>query len=278
MFGMKKSRILSIIIACSFLGLPVQPALADEYMVLPPILDEEQTLPQDQPLPGINDLNNYGQKNNYNYQQNNDYYQNTNNNSYTTSAPSEPLRGTISTVPVGTAFQIITNENINTQRVSVGEIFTSTLNHPISVDGNIIVPAGSEVIGQVTYIQDAGRRGKNAKMEIKFTSIKPPYSSKIPITGKVLTEDNTGIIKGGTLKNQLVQNVKTEALVTAGGTLIGTGIGAIAGSAGTGAAVGAAGGGIIGLGWLLWRKGKEVKVPIGTKMVVVLEQPFDVGK
>ena len=173
---------------------------------------------------------------------------------------------------------MITNSNITTQRNSVGEIFTATLNHPISVDGNIIVPAGSEVVGQITYTEDAGRVGKHAKMEIKFTSIKPPYGNKIPITGKVLTQDNTGILKGGKIENQLVRNVKAEAMVTAGGTIVGLGIGAVAGSVGTGAAIGGASSGGIGLGWLLFRKGKEVKMPGGTKMVVVLEQPFNVGK
>lgn len=269
---MKINRVFSLIIACSLLGLAIQPVFADEYLVLPPILDEENNR-QDQPLPDISD-----EVNNSRYRKNNNYYKNTNDYSYETSGYSEPLKGTISTVPVGTVFQVITNINISTQRSRVGEVFTATLNHPISVDGNIIVPAGSEVVGQITYIEDSGRVGKNAKMEIKFTSIKPPYSSKIPITGKVLTQDNTGVLKGGTLKDQLVKGIKTEAIAAGGGTLIGTGIGAIAGSVGTGAAVGAAGGGILGLGWIFWRKGKEVKIPIGTKMVIVLEQPFDVGK
>lgn len=287
---MKINRIFAFILAFSFLSLTIQPAIADEYMMLPPILDEESNQ-QDQPLPGLSDemnrdINNAKNKEQSDYRYTNDeynqnykesrdaYYQNTRNYSYS----NEPLKGTISTVPVGTAFQVITNTNINTQRNRVGEIFTTTLNHPISVDGKIIVPAGTEVIGQITYIEEAGRVGKNARMEIKFTSIKPPYSSRIPITGKVLTQDNTGVLKGGSLKNQLVKHVKTGAMTTAGGTIVGTGIGALAGSAGTGAAVGAASGGILSLGWIFWRKGKEVRMPAGTKMVVVLEQPFDVGK
>ena len=72
----------------------------------------------------------------------------------------------------------------------------------------------------------------------------------------------------------------SEALITAGGTLAGAGIGGILGgvTAGTGAAVGAVSGAGIGLAYIIWRKGKEVKVPEGTQMVVVLEQPFNVTK
>ena len=190
----------------------------------------------------------------------------------------ESLKGTISTIPVGTAFQVILNTNLNSNKNQVGEIFTATLNHPISVDGNILIPAGSEVIGQITYIEESRRVGRNALMEIKFTGIKPPYGHKIPITGKILTKDNTGIIKGGSLKKQLVKHATTVAVATAGGTLIGTGIGAIAGSAGAGAAVGVASGGFLALSYILWRKGKEVKLTPGTKMVVVLEQPFNISQ
>jgi len=265
-FDMKINKITSLLMACSFLSMSITPVLADEYMMLPPILDEKSV--QDQPLPD------FSQKQKMNVNNCNTNYVDV--DTYT-SAPL-PLKGTISTVPVGTAFQVITNENINTKRNTVGEIFTTRLNHPISVDGNIIIPAGSEVIGQITYVEDAGRVSKNAKMEVKFTSIKPLYGNRIPIVGKALTKDNTGILKGGTIKEQLVSHVKTEAVSAAGGAIVGMGLGAVAGSVGAGTAIGAAGGGGIGLGWLLWRKGKEVKMPSGTKMIVILEQSFNIGK
>lgn len=265
-FLMKK--FFSILIAFSFLSINICPAFADEYMVLPPIIEEEQSHTyNDEPLPGFNSTTS-------------DY----STPSYSTptydSTSSSPIKGRVTTVPVGTAFQVITDDTLNSKRNKVGEVFRATLNQPIAVNGDIIIPAGSEVIGQITFLQDTGRVGKNAKMEIKFTSIKPTYGPKVPIIGKILTQDNTGIIKGGTLKEQLVQSAKAEALITAGGTVAGAGIGAALGgvSAGTGAAVGAASGAGIGIAYLLWRKGKPVKVPSGTKMVVMLEQPFSVGK
>jgi hypothetical protein len=289
---MNKNKVISMAIACSFLAMNVMPAFADEYMVLPPLMDDE-SYTQDRPLtspqipsepevpsaPTSNYSNNtyngnystnYGSQSQSSYQ--NDYYKPAVNYS------SAPLQGTISTVPVGTAFQVVLNDSINSKRYRVGDIFTATLNQPISMEGNVIVEAGSEVVGQVTFTEDAGRAGRNAKMEIKFTSIKPLYGKRIPITGKVLTEDNTGIIRGGTLKGQLVQSVKTEAIVTGSGTVVGLGIGALAGHAGTGAVVGATSGAGVGLAWLLWRKGKEINIPEGTKMIIMLEQPFNVIK
>ncbi len=261
-FVLKMNKIIIILIVCSFLNISIQPVWAYDFMVLPPILDEEEDW-NDKHLPDFsNEINN---------EINNTEVENK-------VSTSTPLKGTVSTIPVGTTFQIITNENINSQRNKVGETFSTALSHPISVDGNIIIPAGSEVIGQITYTEDSRRAGKNAKMEIKFTHIRLPNGPRIPIVGKIMTQDNTGVLKGGTVKNQLVSGVKQEAIATAGGALIGTGIGAIAGSAGAGMAVGATGGGVLGLGWLIWRKGKPVKIDSGTKMVVVLEQPFNIVK
>lgn len=256
-------KLFSVLLVFSFLNLIIYPAFADEYLVLPPIAEEEASenynTDYDKPLPDFN----------------------SSTDSYSVDSYSkDPLKGRITTVPVGTAFQVITDAALNSKRSQVGEIFTATLNQPISVNGDIVIPAGSEITGQITYLQDAGRAGKNAKMEIKFTGIKPLYGNKVPITGKVLTQDNSGILKGGSLKDQLVESAKAEAIITAGGTVVGTGIGAALGgvTAGTGAAVGAASGAGIGLLYILWRKGRSVKVPGGTKMVVVLEQPFSVGK
>lgn len=244
---MKFNKFASLFLTLSVLGNLSLPALAaQEIMVLPPVTDGTTQSPGYSPY-----VNNY---------------------------QTPVLKGTVTTVPVGTAFEIITNSEINTKKNHVGEIFTATLNQPISVGSDIVIPAGSEVYGQVTYSEDAGRVGRNAIMEIKFTSVKPPYGHKIPMIGKIVTKDNTGVLRGGSLKQQLVKNVSSTAVTTVGGLAVGTGIGAIAGEAGIGAAVGSITGGVVGLGYIIIKKGREVNLPIGTKMVVTLEQPLVVGQ
>jgi hypothetical protein len=188
------------------------------------------------------------------------------------------LKGTVTTLPVGTSFEIITNKEISSQKAQVGEIFSATLNQPVSMGGDVVIPAGSEVFGQVTYSEDAGRLGKNANMEIRFNAVKPPYGKKIPMMGKIVTKDNSGMLRGGSLKSQLVKNTTSVAVTTTGGLAVGMGVGAIAGETGVGAAVGSAAGGVVGLGYIVARKGKDVKIPLGTKMIVKLEQPLTVGQ
>jgi hypothetical protein len=241
------NKFASLFLTLSVLGNLSLPALADqEIMVLPPVSDGAS--------------------------QNQNYY------SYANSYRTPVLKGTVTTVPVGTTFEIITNSEINTKKNHVGEIFTATLNQPISVGSDIVIPAGSQVFGQVTYSEDAGRVGRNAIMEIKFTSVQPPYGHKIPMIGKIITKDNSGVLRGGSLKQQLVKNVSSVAVTTTGGLGIGLGIGAMAEHAGVGAAVGSIAGGVVGLGYIIIHKGREVNLPIGTRMVISLEQPLTVGQ
>jgi len=241
---MKINKFASLLLSLSIIGNISLPAMAEEeVMVLPPINGNDMQVSSPQTTYGT-----------------------------------PYIQGTVSTVPVGTSFEVITNADISTKNNHVGEVFTATLNQPITMGTDIVIPAGSEVFGQITYSEDAGRAGRNALMEIKFTSIKPPYGNKIPMMGKIVTKDESGVLKGGSLKQQLAKGASTLAVTATGGLAAGLGIGAIAGEAGAGAAIGSATGGIVGLGYVIARKGKEVSLPIGTKMIVSLEQPLNVAK
>jgi len=242
---MNNNKIATMLLILSIIGNISLPSMADEeVMVLPPINgnDMQTSAPQ------------------------------------TTQYSPTLIQGTVSTVPVGSSFEVITNSDISTKNNHVGEVFTATLNQSITVGSEIVIPAGSEVYGQITYSEDAGRAGRNALMEIKFTSIKPPYGNKIPMMGKIVTKDDSGVLKGGSLKQQLAKGASTIAVTTAGGLATGLGIGAIASEAGAGAAIGSAAGGVLGLGYVIARKGKEVSLPIGTKMIVTLEQPLNIAR
>lgn len=227
-----------------------QPAPVDNYTVLPPLGEfEQKTVPAS-----------YNAEPNYTYNQ------------------GFPLQGKVSVVPLGTSFQVVTATTVSSAASQVGEMFTATIAEPVNVGGQEVIPAGSQVIGQVTYVEPAGRVGKNAKMDVRFTSIKLPNGAKVPITAKVVTVDKTGTLKGGSLKNQIVKAAATGAVATGAGTLTGLSLGAITGGIGGGAVVGTAAGGLFGLGYVFSRKGKEVTIPAGQKMSIVLEQPVTVGR
>ena len=249
---MKLNRLASLLLMISILGSITAPVFADEeIMVLPPINDQSA---------------------------NNVQYGGSTADAAQNSGYSPVLKGTVTTVPVGTSFEVVTSAPVSTKTMHVGELFSATLNQPITVGGDTVIPAGSEVLGQVTYSEDAGRVGKNAIMEIKFTGVKTPNGRKISMMGKIVTKDGSGKLKGGSLKGQLVKSTASVAIPTTSSLIVGAGIGSIAGEAGVGSAVGSSIGGIFGIGYMIYRKGKEVELPVGTKMTVTLEQPLTVGQ
>ena len=215
----------------------LQPACAQEYKILPPIADQS-----------IKDISNI-----------------------------TPLKGQVATVPANSAFMITTNSSISSSSNQVGEIIIATVDNPISLNGNVIIPQGSEVIGQITYIENSGRIGKNAAMDVKFTTLKLTNGQKLPMSAKIITFDKSGTLKGGSLKKQIVTSVATGAVSTAGGTLAGLTVGSLMGAPGGGAVFGLTAGGIFSLGYIFARKGKEVNLPSGTKLNLQLEQPIILG-
>lgn len=188
------------------------------------------------------------------------------------------LKGQVSTIPANTSVSLTLDQPLSTVVNKAGEIFVAKIDSPIVQNGVEIIPAGSDAIGQITYLKPAGRGGQHAAMDIKFTNIKLPNGQRIPIMGKLETVDKSGILKGGSLKNQIVTEVATGALSTAGGTLAGLGVGSLMGAPGGGAALGVTTGGILGIGYMFTRKGKEVNVPVGSKMVITLQYPVTVGQ
>src|SRR6185295_788825 len=85
--------------------------------------------------------------------------------------------------------------------------------------------------------------------------------------GTAMTQDKQGNIRGRSTKATIGTGVARTAAWTAGGTLLGIIFAPIvAGSVGAGAIAGVATGGAVGLGSNLWRKGKDVRVPSGTRI------------
>jgi hypothetical protein len=198
---------------------------------------------------------------------------------YSTSnqVPAQTLQGRVATAPRGTNFEIITNSTINSMSARVGDTFNANIDGPLVIDSQTVIPTGSELVGQITYVESAGRIGKNALMDIRFTSVKLPNGERVPINAKIITTDESGVLRGGKKSNIVLKATGTAAGSTAAGAAAGTSAGAILGSVAGGALFGTAVGGLVGVGYALYRKGKNIILPSGTKLGVTLEQPLTVS-
>jgi hypothetical protein len=127
-------------------------------------------------------------------------------------------------VPAGTTLTVRTNHALGSKTSQTGGVFTGSLMTAITVDGEVVIPAGSEVTGIVKEAKKAGRFKGGAVLRLALQSVTingHPYN----VQAEEVAQTSTG--KG-----------KRTAGVIAGGTGIGAAIGGLAGG-GKGAAIGA---------------------------------------
>lgn len=196
--------------------------------------------------------------------------------SYSNQSTMQPLQGRVVTAPRGTSFEVVMNSTINSISSRLGDTISGTIEEPLIIDSKTVLPAGTEMRGQITYIESAGRVGKNASMDIRFTSAKLPNGERIPLTAKIITTDASGVLYGGKKSNIVLKAAGTTVATTAVGAAAGAGTGAILGSVAGGALFGTAVGGLAGIGYAIYRKGKDIVLPSGTRLGLTLEQPLTV--
>ena len=190
------------------------------------------------------------------------------------------LQGKVVLVPTGTMIPAVASSNISSDTMDVGDSVSLALASPFSYNGTVLAPAGSTINGMVVMIKKSGRTGRNGQIKVKFTNIVTPTGQNIPISAKIATEDNSGILIGGTNKDRVKDIAKDTAIGTASGAVLGPAGGAIAGGksgVGRGAWGGTAIGAGLGLGKSLWNKGNPVELAPGSPVNIVLEQQASIN-
>jgi hypothetical protein len=266
-----KKQVFSLLLALSVVGVPAGGAFADGIVQLRP-LDSSDTYSSSSSSYSGYGTSSYGSGMTSTYPT---YSSST--TTTTDNAGLRPLYGRVSTIPAGTTMIVRLNQPVSSYANRAGESITGTLESDIFVNDTVVIPAGSEVLGQVSRSQSATRLGKDGELDIQFHSIKMPNQNAVPITGHIVTSDKTGVLKGDTYAQEIAKGVGIAAGSTAVGAVLGTASGSLLGSAGTGAVFGTAVGGIAGISYALLHKGKEVVVPSGTRMSVTLDQQVSVN-
>jgi hypothetical protein len=164
-------------------------------------------------------------------------------------------------VPSGTRFEIRLIEPINSAENKSGDSFKATLNQDLEVDGKVVVPRGSTVMGKLMDVRQPGRVEGRAALSITLTQI---------TVGKVSYP-----IQTNTLSFEAEKTTKQDATKVGIGAGIGAIIGAIAGG-GKGAAIGAAVGGGAGTATVLATKGKDVKFEPEERFSFVLQHELGI--
>lgn len=202
---------------------------------------------------------NYYQQNNYNF----------NNNT---------LKGSVVSVPAGQEFKTVVTTPLSSNNLTLGQNVTVALGSDFYYGNNLIAPAGSSVTGTVLEVSKAKRGSMNGKLLVRFTQIVTPYGIQIPISAVIKTNDNTGVLVGGTKVDVTKEYTKDVAIGAGAGAVTGVVVSALSGGdLGKGTALATAAGGGIGLAKSIWDKGNDVEIPANATIDLVLTQPITVA-
>lgn len=179
----------------------------------------------------------------------------------------------------GTQIRLVLQHSLSTSVAREGDPFTAVVAEPVYVGGQLILPAGAIVHGEVGNIERPRRfalfRGQ-AMMMLHFRSIELDHR-EIPAAMSILSIHETSAQGGGRLRKDLRteegtliqarrdvgKDVVTAGLATGGGTLVG----AIFSHAMRGFALGLVGGAT----YIMVKKGKQVELPAQTGFLVRLD-------
>src|SRR5215469_6528778 len=175
-------------------------------------------------------------------------------------APPPPPPPQKVTIPQGTALVVRLIEPIDSEKNQVSDIFHATLNNPITINGETVVPSGSNVRGYLVDVENAGRFAGQSRVILQLDSI------------------NSGGQTYNIQTDQYKMQGSSHGKNTAEKIGVGAGIGALIGAlgGGKGAAIGAAGG-VIGGGVQAATKGEQIKLPSETVLNFTLQAPVTVA-
>ncbi len=160
------------------------------------------------------------------------------------------------TIPAGTSLAVSVLSNLGSKTSQVEDLVKGAMAKSLVIDGITAVPKGAEVRGVVSDAKESGRVKGKATLGIAFDRLVVRGETHQLQTAPVVLE---------------AQDKKSDDVKKGG---LGAGVGAVVGGiagGGTGAAIGAVAG---GAGTVLATKGKEVEVPAGTIVNVLLQSPL----
>jgi hypothetical protein len=140
----------------------------------------------------------------------------------------------------------------------VGQTFHASLDQPVMVDGNAVIPRGADAVVKLVDLKDSGKVTGRDSLTLSLQSV--------TINGRMVDLNTQSVSQ-----ESGSQGAKT-AKVAGGTAAVGAIIGAIAGG-GKGAAIGAGAGAAAGAGSQVILGGQRVRIPSETRLTFVLDNP-----
>ena len=159
-------------------------------------------------------------------------------------------------LPAGTKLVIRMIDGVDSERNTVGQTFAASLDEPVRVNGEIVIPRGADVMVKLVDDRQSGKLTGKTTLTLDLMSVKV-HGRMVDVNTETVTEESSS------------RGART-AKVAGGTAILGTIIGAAAGG-GKGAAIGLGSGAAVGAAAEIVTKGQRVRVPSETRLTFSLE-------
>ena len=147
------------------------------------------------------------------------------------------------TVPSGTQISVRLNDEVDSEKAQVGDVFHGSISAPVTIGEETAIPTTADVEGRVVEVKSAGRFAGQSVLTLELT--------KLTMNGKTYSLQTSQWTKSGNGRG------KSTAAKVGGGAAVGAVLGGIFGG-GKGAAIGAAAGAGAGTGVSAATKGQQI--------------------
>lgn len=176
-------------------------------------------------------------------------------------------------IPLSLINSVSTKNSVPGDRVYLETVF------PILVDGRIVIPPGSYVMGTITDVQRPGKMKGRGEFHLRFDSLTLPNGTTRDFRARVSGLDGRASEeldrKEGSIRSEgnKAGDARTVGETAAAGASVGALAGSMSGAAGMGAGIGAAAGAAAGLVGVMLTRGPEAVLAKGTTLEMVLDRP-----
>lgn len=176
----------------------------------------------------------------------------------------EPPRMTTVTVPAGTVLDVEFTQTVASNTSAAGDSFRARVAQDVTEDGGVVIPAGSEILGQVTEAVPTRKVGGQAKLALRFTDLVLPSGATVPIDASFVQQGRS--------------ETGRDAARIGGGAAAGAILGRVLGKGNRskGAVIGAIIGAAAGTAIASKTPGEEVVIPAGTAVSLKLDNSVEV--
>lgn len=160
------------------------------------------------------------------------------------------------TLPQGTNFVVRMIDAVDSERARVGQSFAASLDQPVMLNGETVIPRGADVTVKLVDAKESGKLTGRAELALALQSVRV-NGQMVDINTQTVTQESSS------------RGART-AKVAGGTAAVGAIIGAIAGG-GKGAAIGAGAGAAAGTGAEVVTAGQRVRIPSETRLTFILD-------